>query len=44
MSIYSQSLRDRQGKHKKVALTACIHKMMTILDAMVRDNFEWQAN
>jgi transposase len=30
------------GKHKKVALTACMHKMMTILNAMVRDNREWQ--
>ncbi len=33
-----------QGKHKKVALTACMRKMMTILNAMVRDNCEWQAN
>ena len=30
------------GKHKKVALTACMRKMMTILNAMVRDNREWQ--
>ena len=33
-----------QGKHKKVALTACMRKMMTILNAMVRDNCEWKAN
>ena len=33
-----------QGKHKKVALTACMRKMMTMLNAMVRDNCEWQAN
>lgn len=33
-----------QGKHKKVALTACMRKMMTILNAMVRDNREWQAS
>jgi transposase len=33
-----------QGKHKKVALTACMRKMVTILNAMVRDNREWQAN
>jgi transposase len=33
-----------QGKHKKVALTACMRKMVTILNAMVRDNCEWQAN
>ena len=33
-----------QGKHKKVALTACMRKMVTMLNAMVRDNCEWQAN
>ncbi|MEM9400680.1 MAG: IS110 family transposase [Verrucomicrobiota bacterium] len=32
-----------QGKHKKVALTACMRKMMVILNAMVRDNQEWKA-
>jgi transposase len=31
-----------QGKHRKVALTACMRKMMTILNAMVRDQKEWQ--
>lgn len=31
-----------QGKHKKVAITACMRKMVTILNAMVRDNTEWQ--
>jgi transposase len=31
-----------QGKHKKVALTACMRKMITILNAMVRDQQEWQ--
>lgn len=30
------------GKHKKVAITACMHKMITILNAMVRDDKEWQ--
>jgi len=30
------------GKHKKVALTACIHKMLTILNAMIRDGFCWK--
>ena len=30
-----------QGKHKKVALTACIRKMITILNAMVRDGLCW---
>lgn len=33
-----------QGKHKKVALTACMRKMMTILNTMVRDNQEWQTH
>jgi len=31
-----------QGKHKKVALTACMRKMITILNAIVRDDKEWQ--
>jgi transposase len=31
-----------QGKRKKVALIACRRKMMTILNAMVRDNHRWQ--
>ncbi|MBL4865897.1 MAG: transposase [Pseudomonadales bacterium] len=31
-----------QGKHKKVALTACMRKMITILNTMVRNNTEWQ--
>lgn len=30
------------GKHKKVALTACIHKMLTILNAMIRDGLCWK--
>lgn len=31
-----------QGKHKKVTLTACMKKMITILNAMVRDDRERQ--
>lgn len=31
-----------EGKHKKIALTACMRKMMTILNAMIRDNKAWQ--
>lgn len=31
-----------QGKHKKVALTACMRKMITILNAMVRDDQVWK--
>jgi transposase len=30
------------GKHKKVALTACIRKIVTALNAMLRDNKPWQ--
>ena len=30
------------GKHKKVAIIACMRKMMTILNAMVIDDQEWQ--
>ena len=30
------------GKHKKVALTACIRKLVTILNAMVRDGTVWE--
>jgi len=33
-----------QGKVKKVALTACMRKFITILNAMVRDNVQWNAN
>lgn len=33
-----------QGKHKKVAIIACMRKMMTILNAMIRDDREWQMN
>jgi len=31
------------GKHKKVALTACMRKLITILNAMVRDNQMWHS-
>ena len=29
------------GKHKKLALTACMRKMITILNAMLRDGTSW---
>ena len=29
------------GKHKKVALTACIRKIVTALNAMLRGNKPW---
>jgi transposase len=31
------------GKVKKVALTACIHKLLTILNAMLKHRTPWQA-
>ncbi len=33
----------RRGKEKKVALTACMRKFLTILNAMLRDNRPWQS-
>lgn len=30
------------GKHKKVAITACMRKFITILNAMVRENKAWE--
>jgi transposase len=30
-----------QGKHKKVAITACMRKFITMLNAMVRDECVW---
>jgi len=30
------------GKPKKVALTACMHKLLLILNAMLRDNASWR--
>lgn len=30
------------GKEKKVALTACMRKLLTILNAMIRDQVKWQ--
>jgi transposase len=31
------------GKTKKVALTACMHKLLTILNAMLKHRTSWQA-
>jgi transposase len=31
------------GKLKKVALVACMHKMLIIMNAMLRNNTEWSA-
>jgi transposase len=30
-----------QGKHKKVAITACVRKMMTILNTLVKNDQVW---
>ena len=32
----------QSGKHKKVALIACIRKIITALNAMLRDNVKWR--
>ena len=37
--FYSRLLDN--GKEKKVALTACMRKLLTMLNAIVRDNNEW---
>ena len=31
-----------RGKPKKVALTACMHKLLAILHAVLRDRAPWQ--
>ena len=33
----------RKGKNKKVALTACMRKLLVILNAMIRDNTHWNS-
>jgi len=32
----------RSGKEKKVALVACMRKLLTILNAMIRNRVTWQ--
>jgi len=39
-ALYQNLLR--RGKEKKAALTACMRKFLTILNAMLRDNRPWQ--
>lgn len=41
LKAFYQSLVAR-GKAKKVALTACLHKLIIILNAIVRDSKPWQ--
>ncbi len=38
-----QRLREN-GKLPKVAITACMRKLLTILHAIVRDNMPWDAD
>jgi transposase len=32
------------GKPPKVAITACMRKLLVILNAMIRDNSDWRVN
>lgn len=41
LRAYYQQLRER-GKLKKVAIVACMRKLLTCLNAMVRDNTSWE--
>jgi transposase len=41
LRVFYERLLAR-GKPKKVALTACIHKLLTILHAVLRDRTPWQ--
>jgi transposase len=41
LHAFYERLRER-GKPKKVALTACMHKLLTILHAVLRDRTPWQ--
>jgi transposase len=40
IKAYYAQLKDR-GKKSKVAIVACMHKLLRILNAMVRDGKEW---
>ena len=43
LRIFYQRLCDK-GKPKKVALTACMHKLLTILNAILKNRTPWQPN
>ena len=43
IQAYYQRLRDA-GKLAKVAITACMRKLLTILHAIVRDGGHWDQN
>lgn len=42
IKAFYQRLLDK-GKLKKVALTACMHKLLIVLNAMVRDSKTWRS-
>ncbi|HGU9818543.1 TPA: IS110 family transposase, partial [Enterobacter chuandaensis] len=42
IQAFFERLRGK-GKAFKVAMTACVRKLVTILNAMVRDNKKWVA-
>jgi transposase len=42
IKVFSQRLLAA-GKRKKVALTACMHKLVTMLNAMLKHRTSWQA-
>ena len=42
LKVFYQRLLSA-GKPKKLALTAVMRKLLTILNAMVRDNIRWQS-
>jgi transposase len=41
IKAYYQRLKDR-GKKSKVAIVACMHKLLRILNAMIRDGKKWE--
>jgi transposase len=41
LQVFYQRLLQ-QGKRQKVALTACMHKLLTILNAILRDQAHWE--
>ena len=43
ISAFHQRLIDA-GKPKKVAMVACMRKLLTILNAMLRDQTRWEAS
>jgi len=41
-AFYSRLIQS--GKKAKVAITACMRKLLIIVNAMLRDGVSWQAN